>query len=247
MSNLGISVMAWHARMPVVASAGWQQAGSLLDGLVDARAPMRHLSMMAARRLGSGDRLVVDGVLSLLASHSADALVLCSRHGELERNDRIMRALAAQASVSPTDFTMSVHNAAAGTCTIAAGLSVVSSSLSAGVDTFQQAFFEVMSLFHTGHQRVLLADFEGVIPSFYREQVGVTLPVAPYAVCLLLAPGTQWLCRPQAKGEVAQTESSPQTDQWLPQSVQWLRGMLSENEQFVVEGQSHLWRWSRMP
>lgn len=239
-------MVAWHARVPAVASAGWVAESGSPAELVDAAGPMRHLPMMAARRLGSGDRLVVDGVLSLLSAHPTDALVLCSRHGELERNDRVMRALAAQAPVSPTDFTMSVHNAAAGTCTIAAGQPLVSSSLSAGADTFQQAFFEVMSLFQAGHQRVLLADFEGIIPPFYRDEVGVTLSMAPYAVCLLLEPGTQWLCRQQAwPVQKKEAEMSKQVDGWPPQSVQWLRGMLSEDKRFVVYGQSHLWQWSR--
>ncbi|WP_345796994.1 beta-ketoacyl synthase chain length factor [Castellaniella sp. MT123] len=242
MGGIHFRLSGWHARVPLADCAGWlPQSQALSDDLVDAAAPMRHLSMMAARRLGAGDRLVVDGVLSLLASQKADALVLCSQHGELERNDRILQALAAMNPVSPTDFTMSVHNAAAGTCTIVAGQPLVSASLSAGVDTFQQALFEVMGFFQAGHQRVLLADFEGRIPDFYQKQVGVKLAVAPYAVCLLLAPGSDWSCQPQPS-DVADRVAVAGA---LPQSLQWLQALVRERRDHDVQGQSHCWHWSR--
>jgi len=239
MPGIHFRLLGWHARVPVDDFAQWLPSPVATEGLVDAAAPMRHLSMMAARRLGAGDRLVVDGVLGLLATQAADALVLCSRHGELERNDRILQALAAKRPVSPTDFTMSVHNAAAGTSTILAGQPLVSASLSAGLDTFQQAFFEVMGFFQAGHQRVLLADFEGRIPDFYRKQAGVELAVAPYAVCLLLAPGTEWTCQPLPRAAAEQVAETH-----LPQSLQWLRALLHGWPEYDVQGHSHYWHWS---
>ncbi len=71
-------------------------------------------------------------------------MVFTSRHGELERNFRILQALATGQDLSPTDFAMSVHNSAVGNLTIAAQQPIVSSSLSAGLDTFQQGLCEVI-------------------------------------------------------------------------------------------------------
>lgn len=104
--------------------------------------PPRHrltdLPMMTARRLNSGSKLAVDCGLAMLRKHAIDAVVYTSRHGELERNYRILHALATDQAVSPTDFAMSVHNSAVGNLTIAARQPIVSSSISAGQDTFQQ-------------------------------------------------------------------------------------------------------------
>ncbi|WP_066458174.1 beta-ketoacyl synthase chain length factor [Castellaniella caeni] len=246
MEGIHFRLLAWHARVPLASCAKWLPPSQARPGnLVDAAAAMRHLPMMTARRLGVGDRLVVDGVLSLLADQAADALVLCSQHGELERNDRILQSLAADQPVSPTDFTMSVHNAAAGTCTIVAGQPLVSTSLSAGADTFQQALFEVMGFFQAGHRRVILADFEGHIPAFYQRQAGVVLPVAPYAVCLLLVPGTDWRCQPRPLGPASAVRVS--TPGVLPQSLQWLRALVQGRDAHAVQGQSHEWHWSHTP
>lgn len=240
MQQISIHLAAWNARLPPGGLLGDSAEAALNQQ--EPTAPLCHLPTMTARRLGMGDRLVVDSVLALLAQHSADALVLCSRHGELERNDRLLHALACQTSVSPTDFTMSVHNAAAGTCTIAAKAPIVSSSISAGIDTFQQAFFEVISLFHAGHQRIILADFEGPIPLFYQQHAGVSEPLAPYAVCLLLTPGTQWTCQPQPITRPNQPATATHN---VPQSVQWLQGILSSQADFVTHGERHDWHWTR--
>ncbi len=75
-------------------------------------------------------------------------------------------APAAEQPVSPTDFAMSVHNSAVGNLTIAARQPVVSSSVSAGMDTFQQSLCDVLSLLHAGYSRVLLVDFDGLLPDF---------------------------------------------------------------------------------
>lgn len=48
--------------------------------------------MMTARRLNSGSKLAVDCGLSMLRKHAIDAVVYTSRHGELERNYRILHA-----------------------------------------------------------------------------------------------------------------------------------------------------------
>lgn len=76
--------------------------------------------MMTARRLSSGSKLAVECGLAMLRRHEIDAVLYTSRHGELERNYRILHALAMEQAISPTDFALSVHNSAVGNLTIAA-------------------------------------------------------------------------------------------------------------------------------
>lgn len=84
---------------------------------------------------------------------------------------------------------MSVHNSAVGNLTIVAKQPIVSSSLSAGMDTFQQGLCEVVCLLQAGHQRVLMVDFDGVIPAFYHPGLPAQMPTWAYAVALLFEPG----------------------------------------------------------
>lgn len=131
---------------------------------------------MTARRLSSGSKLAVECGLAMLRRHAIDAVLYTSRHGELERNYRILHALATEQPISPTDFALSVHNSAVGNLTIAAKKPIVSSSLSAGKDTFQQGLCEVMGLLQAGYQRVLMVDLDGFLPEFYHPQLPADMP-----------------------------------------------------------------------
>ncbi len=212
--------------------AQWQ------DHVTEIDAPLAQLPMMTARRLSQGDRLAVDCALGQMRRHPIDALVFSSRHGELENNRRILHALATSQPVSPTDFAMSVHNAAAGTCTIVSKQPVVTSSISAGVDTFQQALWEAHGFLQSGHARVLLLDFDGPIPDFYRDRVGVSAPLGPFAVGLLLETGRDLQC-------TATLNTARQDISQIPQSLQFIRGWLGNADPFTVQGERFHWHWKR--
>ena len=235
-----LTLIDWQARAPGLSDADEWQAWSRRSDAIDPAAPLAKLTdlpMMTARRLNSGSKLAVDIGLAMLRKHRIDAVVYSSRHGELERNYRILQALATEQPVSPTDFAMSVHNAAVGNLTITAGQPIVSSSVSAGMDTFQQSLCEVLSLLHAGYSRVLLVDFDGVLPAFYLAGLPPQMPVWPYALALVIEAGDALCCETHRES----TGEEPA----LPQSLQFLRHYLSDARQFALAGERLQWQWTR--
>lgn len=235
-----LSIIDWQARAPGLGDAAAWQDWSRQSDAIDPAAPLAKLTdlpMMTARRLNSGSRLAVDIGLAMLRKHPIDAVVYGSRHGELERNYRILQALAAEEPVSPTDFAMSVHNAAVGNLTIAARQPIVSSSVSAGMDTFQQSLCEVLSLLHAGYSRVLLVDFDGVLPAFYHAGLPPQMPVWPYALALVIEAGDRLCCETRGGSEGEEPA--------LPQSLQFLRHYLNDAPRFTLSGERLLWQWTR--
>lgn len=235
-----LSIIDWQARAPGLGDAAAWQDWSRQSDAIDPTAPLAKLTdlpMMTARRLNSGSRLAVDIGLAMLRKHQIDAVVYSSRHGELERNYRILQALAAEEPVSPTDFAMSVHNAAVGNLTIAARQPIVSSSVSAGMDTFQQGLCEVLSLLHAGYSRVLLVDFDGVLPAFYHAGLPPQMPVWPYALALVIEAGDLLCCATRGGSEGEEPA--------LPQSLQFLRHYLNDAPQFTLSGERLQWQWTR--
>ena len=133
--KLAFTLLDWQASAPGLnEQADWQQWASRSPYIDDSQPMVKthFLPMMTARRLTGGSRAAVESGLALLKRQRVDAVVFTSRHGELERNLRILTALARQESLSPTDFAMSVHNAAVGSLTIAASAPLVTTSLAAG-------------------------------------------------------------------------------------------------------------------
>lgn len=196
-----------------------------------------HLPMMQARRLKPGSRMAADLGYELL-SCDPDFIVFSSRHGELERNFSILDALAHDADVSPTDFSMSVHNAAAGILTVVAGRKIPLSSVSAGTDSFVQALFEGMAALQD-HRRVLIVDFDGAIPEFFMRDLPQDTPRFPYAAGLIIERGADWSVAPAAAQE-------PQTpdDPW-PQSLSFMRHLIKGEREFAVNGEFGLWHFAR--
>ena len=235
-----LNIIDWQARAPGLSDAIQWQAWSRQQSTIAPDAPLAkltHLPMMTARRLNSGSKLAVDCGLAMLSKHAIDAVVYSSRHGELERNARILQALATEQPVSPTDFAMSVHNSAVGNLTIAARQPIVSSSLSAGLDTFQQALCEVLSLLQAGYSRILLVDFDGALPAFYHPDLPPSLPTWPFAVALVIEAGNTLRCETRS--------ASDGTEPPVPQSLVFLQHYLNDEPEFVVSGERLLWQWTR--
>jgi len=73
---------------------------------------------MLRRRLSTEAKAAVSFVMDLSGSDRLPIL-WCSRYGSLARSARMMQSIADQVPMSPTDFSLSVHNAEAGIYSIA--------------------------------------------------------------------------------------------------------------------------------
>ncbi|UJD88151.1 beta-ketoacyl synthase chain length factor [Rahnella aquatilis] len=197
----------------------------------------QQIPMMSARRMSIGSRFAVDSGLALLVNNNVDAAIFTSRHGELEKTGRILHSLAGGEALSPTEFSMSVHNTAAGWLTIISKNPLPVTSLTAGKDSFHQGMLEAQAMLATGASRVMLVDFDGEIPDIYNESVNSEF--LPYAVAIILTAGDTLKCqRISLSGE----DMNPE----LPQSLQFLRGYLSSSPLFHISVDNrHSWQWVR--
>ncbi|QLK62297.1 beta-ketoacyl synthase [Enterobacteriaceae bacterium Kacie_13] len=238
--KFSLDILDWRALAPGIDKCeNWIQWANQPDiNAFSGETPkISQIPMMSARRMSIGSRLAVNTGLSLLASHTINAAIFTSRHGELERTGRILHALADEQSISPTDFSMSVHNTAAGWLTIISKDPLPVTSLAAGKDSFQQGLLEAQSMLAGGANRVMLIDFEGEIPPMYDKSVNSEF--LPYAVGIILAAGDTLQCS---------NVSSPIDNDavTIPQSLQFLRGYLSSSPSFNVDADTrHRWHWVR--
>ena len=238
--KFAFNIIDWQARAPGLSETEQWHEWSRLSHAIDPTAPLAKLNelpMMTARRLSSGSKLAVDCGLAMLRRHDINAVLYTSRHGELERNYRILHALATEQALSPTDFALSVHNSAVGNLTIAAKKPIVSSSLSAGRDTFQQGLCEVIGLLQAGYQRVLMVDFDGFLPEFYHPQLPPDMPTWPFAVALVIESGDSWQCETRPHCGWGETT--------LPQSLLFLQHYLQDTKAFTLSGERVQWQWSQ--
>lgn len=192
-----------------------------------------HIPMMVARRMSLGGRLAVEVALELLARHQVDGAVFASRHGELERSLGLLGSLALRCGLSPTDFTQSVHNTAAGLTSIQCQQPIPMSSLAAGSGSFAGALQEAVGMLNDGMERVLVVSFEGAIPTFSQPWLPDEAP--PHAVGLVLTKGEQW------QGEV----TTPSDVTGAGSALACWRAQLNNEPSFSIFDGRREWLWQR--
>jgi hypothetical protein len=115
--------------------------------------------------------------------------VFYSRHGESRHYLEMLQDLAAGQELSPSRFSLSVHNAIAGLYSLCSGSEAACASLAGSADDLFAAFLEAAGLLaESGCPRVLLVFYEQPLPEVYRAFA--TGPSRVVALALVLgAPG----------------------------------------------------------
>ena len=196
---------------------------------------LNKLPMMQARRMSIPSRLAVEVGLELIENNELDLAIFSSRHGELERTYKILTSLNQANDISPTDFALSVHNTASGLFTINAKQSIPITSLSANNDGFQQSLIEALPILQQKDKKVLLIDFDGIVPKPYLTHIDQLVPY--YAVGYILTNGNQFTCQSVDK----MSEQNPIN---YPQSLIFLQAYLKKKQNFIIQGLSQDWQWT---
>ena len=155
----------------------------------DVPPPVDFLPPMQRRRLSRLARQVFHCAWPLAQAHAPTPLVFLSRHGETPRGYELLETLARDEPLSPTSFSLSVHNAIVGLWSILRQETEEHVSLSADAD-LGIAFLEAGALLQEGAPAVLLIIAEETQPEAYRYWAN-DVPF-PYAVALRLQAGQEW-------------------------------------------------------
>lgn len=145
---------------------------------------------MQRRRLSRLARMAFYVGWPLAEGHENLPLVFLSRHGETPRTFEILSDLAAGEPLSPTQFSLSVHNAVIGLWSIMRNETSEMTALAAAGDGLEHAMLEAAALLQEGAPAVLVIIAEEQPPAAYAKFID-DVPF-PYAVGLLLTPGNDW-------------------------------------------------------
>ncbi len=222
------SVDDWHA---------WCQAPALLPAS-DACPDVSFLPAMQRRRLSRLARMAFAVGWPLAEGLSDLPLVFISRHGETPRTFDILSDLAHDQPLSPTQFSLSVHNAVIGLWSILRNETAEMTALAAAGDGLEHGMLEAAALLNEGAPAVLLVITEEQPPDAYAGWIA-DVPF-PYALGLLLTPGDEWQLQ-LSHGTVQPTHT-----QW-PHALNLLRTLLTEQVACQHAWKNRVWNWRRKP
>ena len=239
-----LHVKQWYAWAPGVEDVDqWQQwvKGSLAFAS-EAVPALPFIKPMLRRRLSQLSKMAVKVAFECLNKEGndfiADRTVFCSRHGELTRTVGLLEALASGDELSPTGFSLSVHNAASGLYSIARGDTKPSVSIAAGRDTLIEGMREAAMLLAEGEiNTVLVIVADEPLPSYLLQYADEQQ--RPFALAILLSKmDVDKGCSFTALYDQQQKVGSKE-----PQSLEFIRFMLSGTNPVVMPGARCDWQW----
>jgi hypothetical protein len=215
------------ARLPVATEQSAQQGAAQPD--------VSFLPAMQRRRLSHLARMAFHVAWPLADAHGEPLpLVFVSRHGETPRTLAIINDLANDEALSPTQFSLSVHNAIIGLWSIMRGDTSEMTALAGENDGLEQGILEACALLGEGAPAVLLVVAEELPPALYAPYIS-DVPFS-HAVALLLTAGDDWqLQLGNIDGPAAE---------W-PHVLNLLRALCGEQDLLQHHWKSRQWSWSR--
>lgn len=168
-------------------------------------------------------------------------IIFASRYGDLQRSVELLGQLARATPLSPTSFSLSVHNAIGALYSIARRDTAPYSAVAAGPETVEAAFVEASALLADGAPEVLVVFYDEPVPAPWRHfSESADFPRA-------------WACQLRAADDAsaihltshAAPEAPSAPVDALPPDLAVLR--------FLISGEAHLehhvgqrcWRWRR--
>lgn len=233
------SIEQWRAWAPGLETAdAWRTwcAEPFLPDLVDAQPDVAFLPAMQRRRLSRLARMAMSVAWPLVSDGEQVPMVFASRHGETPRTLALLQDLARGEPLSPTQFSLSVHNAVIGQWSILRGDTSEMTAVAAEGDGLEHALLEAAGLLADGAPAVLLVITEESPPDLYRPLVD-DVPFA-YALALRLVPGHDW----SLTLAPAPAEATPAA--W-PHALGLLQALHLDLPRIQHHWKSRTWTWQR--
>ncbi|KAF1026280.1 MAG: hypothetical protein GAK37_02696 [Pseudomonas sp.] len=238
LSVINFNIAQWRAWAPGLDGVEdwrtWCQAPVLLPAS-DAAPDVSFLPAMQRRRLSRLARMAFSVAWPLAEGLEQLPLVFISRHGETPRTFEILSELADGQPLSPTQFSLSVHNAVIGLWSILRNETSEMTALAAAGDGLEHGVLEACALLAEGAPCVLLVIAEEQPPKAYADRID-DVPF-PYALALLLTPGDEWQL---TQGTAAVQPNTP--TQW-PHALNLLRTLLTEQGACQHAWNRRVWNW----
>ncbi|KLV04066.1 3-oxoacyl-ACP synthase [Photobacterium aquae] len=237
MNKIRFNIDCWQALSPgLLTKSDWQVWAAnnhvwpqQLDGT-----PANHIPPMQRRRMSSLSKLAIQTAIELVNGSQIDFIIFSSRHGELQRTVSLLSDILSGEDASPTAFSQSVHNTAAGLYTIVTKQAVPVTSLGSGDQTLHSALIEAAAyLSENPEHRILVVDFDEPLPAPYCQfETGL---YQPYALGLVLSSGDN--C------QISWSKSETDVVVDMPHAFEVVSNFVSKQSAWTVVGKRTQWQW----
>lgn len=195
---------------------------------------------MLKRRLSPLAKTVFCAVAQCLDEQMEVPAVFSSSHGELAKSFTMMKMLEAGEEISPTAFSLSVHNAIAGLFSMAWRNKLQCTVVAPGEEGMAPAFIEALGLLQEGAEQVLLVFYDEPLVDFY--------PSAPFKLSTDQSCALALRISKSGKGQALTLSSSPSSGDDGEQPVQlpvFIRFLAGPQARLTFATPRRGWCWEK--
>lgn len=195
---------------------------------------------MLQRRLTPLARAVFNVAGLCIESTETRPVVFSSAHGEICKSLAMLKTIQAGEELSPTAFSLSVHNAIAGLFSIAYSNSQEITVIAPGQEGIAPAFIEALGMLHEGADEVLMILYDEPIADFYPTAPFKLNTAFPCVLALRIALSGDGLSLQFCRSTL------PRDDGEHPiQLPAFLRFLLAEERSLSLGNRGHNWTWRK--
>ncbi|MBS1214277.1 MAG: hypothetical protein H6R26_2894 [Proteobacteria bacterium] len=171
-TDLRFTLERWCLCQPTTVADDRSWPSGRVLPMVDGAASLDFLPMMQRRRLSPLARAAIAVAWDCRGDFRELPAVFFSRHGESHYYFNMLCDLAESREISPSRFSLSVHNAVAGLYSLCSDTRAPCTVLAGGKEDFYGAFLEAAGLLlEKSCERVLVVWYEQPLPEVYRSYV----------------------------------------------------------------------------
>ncbi len=196
---------------------------------------------MLKRRLSPLAKHVFSAILSCEGENNTVPIIFSSTHGELSKSFKMMEQIEAGEEISPTTFSLSVHNAIARLYSIAFNNHCQTSVVAPGEEGIAAAFIEALGLLTEGEKEVLLVFYDEPLEEFY--------PSKPYRLSTEQTQAVALRLVLSGQGVPVRFSYLPETGDEGEQPVQLdllIRFLQQEDSCLILKTPRHSWCWEKL-
>lgn len=193
------------------------------------------------RRVTAIGREALEAAWSVLPPDRQIRMVLASRFCEYRRTLDLFSELIEQGTVSPADFSMSVHHALIGLLSIVSVNRAGHTAIAAGPDSFGYGLLEAAACLSEDAAPVMMVYFDEPLPEIYAPTLNDDI-AAPFALAMMIA-----LPSDMDNDHLALSMTAKAADESAApgQAREFLDFLMSNRAELRLSGERHDWWWRR--
>lgn len=251
-------VTRWAAWAPGLdtqdAWRAWLDQPAPIAADAPAQPPLTEMPAMMRRRIDPLGRAALQAAYWVQDDPSAGPVVFASRWGEIARSVALLQQQAQDEPLSPTQFSLSVHNASGALYSMARQDHQNYLAVAAGAHSAEAGVCEALGLLADGAPQVLLVCFDAPLPPDYAALPELQRPAAAELEPLLHAWACVLVAAPEGEGLSLQSLPPVAADAdladgldaaALPGNLAPLHFLIGQQPRLDRPGPQGSWRWIR--